>query len=134
METALVSPGSQPTGTIAQAQREASVAAKSGDAGARADAEMKLARLYHRERDYPQAVRHYRRAAAAAEGAHKPRLRVDALILLGGSLAEMSQTAEARRQLELAQQLARQADYTAGEQNAVLQLEQLRTSRREGNE
>jgi tetratricopeptide (TPR) repeat protein len=107
---------------------------KRGDAHAQAEAELELAGLYHGKRDYPEATRHYRRAAAAAEKAGDSQKRIDSLILLGTSLAQMGQQTEAQQQLELALGLAQQVGYRVGEHNALLQLQPPEAPQGEGEE
>jgi len=64
--------------------------------------------------------------------AGEAELRVDSLVLLGASLAEMGETGQAREQLSLALDLARQIGYEAGEINASVQLRVLEGDSSEG--
>jgi len=77
---------------------------------------------YHLKRDYRSAAACYQRAVTAAERADDARLRADALVQLGAVMAELGETKEARKCLELAARVAHQAGYVEGERNARVQL------------
>jgi tetratricopeptide (TPR) repeat protein len=91
-----------------------------------------VADIYHKEKNYRLAASFYHRAAEAAEEAELPELRVDALILSGAALAELGEAKEAREQLDDALRLARDAGYSSGEENALVQIELLEADAGEG--
>jgi len=127
-ETALVSTEKETEAAIAQASADLKRAKESGKPHEVAIAAAKLGDLYHRKREYASAAGYYREAVAAAKEAEEAELGVDSLIMLGAVLAEMGDTGAARAQFERAVATARAVGYSAGEQNALVQLELLATS------
>jgi len=110
----------------------------SGETKEAARAALKVGGMLHRRERYPEAAYYYREAAQAAGRAAEVQLRVDALVLLGATLAELGKTEEARRELGTAVALAREAGYERGEETARVQMELLPDTEairgRQGNE
>ncbi len=121
-ETALMKELAGAEGEVAAALSALAEATKSGDAAAEARAAVEVGGIYHADRDYGSAARHYRGAMAAAEKVGEVELRIDSMILLGAALAEMGETEEARQHFDLALEMAREAGYDRGETNALVQL------------
>jgi tetratricopeptide (TPR) repeat protein len=131
-QVALVDGSSGVEGSISSALADLARARQGGNAGEEALAAARVAALCHRDRSYDRAAVHYQEAAAAADRAGRRELQIDSLVLAGAVLAELGETDEARQQLEAALRLARQAGYSKGEENALMQIELLELPAAEG--
>jgi anti-sigma factor RsiW len=124
-QTAIVPDDQEAEAPISAALAELRRARGTGDLTGEARSATRLGGIYHKRRDYQSAAMYYRQAAEAAERAGEIELRVDALILLGGALAETGRNTGAREEFEVALGLARESGYVQGEENALVQLQLL---------
>lgn len=121
-QAALVPDVDEIDGALARALADLARAKEAGRVADEAVAAAKAAGLRHKVQDHEAAIHYYRQAAAAAERAGRHELQVDSLVLAGAALAELGSVRQARGQLEEALRLARDAGYTKGEQNALIQI------------
>lgn len=112
-------------GELSAALAKLEKARRNGEAAAQARAAFKTAGILHRDEKYRDAAAYYREASGAAARADEVELRIDALVLLGAVLAELGETEQARAELAGAAELAEEAGYERGEQNARVQIQLL---------
>ena len=119
-------------GELSAALAKLEEARRKGEATAQARAALGVAGILHGDEKYRDAAAYYREASGAAARADEVELRIDALILLGATLAELGETEQARQELTTAAGLAEEAGYERGERNARVQMDLL--PKAEGND